>query len=302
MTREMRAGCALMAAGMALVGCQPAGQVPAPNPVARVCSGVSAPSPVMPDGLVAYDRGAGYAIVVSQLTGVDQPADLGTWKWSCTWSRLTGPDAAPVGYAMAYDPALQMTILLGQKTMGWDGSRWTDLHATPPLNLGGTTLLFDAARNAMVLVDSYRSGVNTWTFDGHSWKKASTTGPQNAAGLGVAYDPRSKAVIAFGAGGTWRWDGKSWTLLHPPSSPDDEASALAYDEATSQMILINQAGQTWSWDGSSWTQLPLDGPLFSEPGGLVYDAAGRQLILWMTWKFWERSQTWTYSGDWAELP
>ena len=280
--------------------------------VTRACDGPSNPSPVMPDGLSAYDADGGYLIVVSQRSGVDNPGDFGTWKWSCTWSRLTGPDQAPVGYAMAYDPALRMTILVGQKTMAWDGTRWLDMHATPPVNLGGTSFVYDAARSVMVLIDSYTTGVNTWTYDGHAWRKAATTGPGNEELSGAAYDPQSRRVLFLGAlqpatGGpqaaTWAWDGRSWTRLYPATSPEDGYATLGYDEATSQMIMVNRSGETWRWDADTWTRLDTGGgPQYIGPNPAVYDSAGGQLILWQTWRFWDRSQTWIYNGAWTALP
>jgi hypothetical protein len=281
-----------------------------PNLVAtRTCDGPSNASPVMPDGLAAYDADGGYLIVVSQRSGVDSPGDFGTWKWSCTWSRLTGPDQAPAGYAMAYDAALHMTILVGQKTMAWDGSQWLDMHATPPFNRGDTTLVYDAARSVLVLVDSFGPAAETWTYDGHAWRKVASAGPATQAG--AAYDPRSRKIVLFApspAGAvdrrafTWTWDGTSWSWLNASTDPEADGGTMAYDEATSQMILVTRSGDTWSWDGSAWTQLGVRGPANIGSNGLVYDAAGRQLILWQTWKYWDRSQTWTYNGVWTQLP
>jgi len=303
--KRMRAAVALMVVvGIAGAACAPAADVPV-SAVTRSCPGMGNTSPTMPDGLVAYNADGGYAMVVSQRTGVDRPADIGTWKWSCSWSRLTGPDDAPVGYAMAYDPALHMTILAGQsKTYGWDGDGWVDLHASSPLNLGTTSFAYDASRTVMVLVDSFQSGLNTWTYDGHGWKKVGTAAAIHGGSMpALAYGAKTSQLLLFGAGITWIWDGSSWSLLHPAVSPPaDATSGMAYDDATAQLLLVNRDGETWCWDGGTWTKLGDGGPQYSRPGGLVYDAAGRQLFMWMTDRFWDRSQTWIYTGGWLQLP
>lgn len=306
----MRGACTLITLLLAAAGCQQQlNTLPDVTALTRSCPEQGNASPVMPDGLAAYDAGAGYLIVVSQQSGVDKPGDYGTWKWSCTWSRLTGPDEAPVGYAMAYDPALRMTILLGQKTMGWDGSQWLDLHATPPFNRGDTSLVYDAARSVLVLIDSFGPAAETWTYDGHTWRKVATAGPATQAG--AAYDPRARDIVLFAPSPTgavdrraftWTWDGTSWKWVSPPSSPQDGVATMAFDEASAQMILVTVSGATWDWDGTAWQQLDAAGPQLSPSGGLVYDSAGRQLILWQTWKYWDRSQTWIYNGTWLQLP
>ena len=310
--RHVRTAGALLVACSIASGCQQTISTRDPIvAVTRQCDGPSNPSPVMSGGLVAYNADGGYLMVVSQRVGVDRPSDLGTWKWSCTWSRLTAAEDAPRGYAMAYDPALHMTLLLGQKTMGWDGGQWVDLHATPPINLGGTSFVYDAARSVMVLIDSYGTGVNTWTYDGHSWRKVATTGPANEEGAGAAYDPRTKTVVLFGGYTpgpdgpetlTWSWDGRAWTRLHPAKSPQNGEATLAYDVATSQMIMVNQLSETWTWDGTTWNQLDSAAPGYIGATPLVYDSAGRQLILWQTGMFWDRSQTWIFNGTWTQLP
>src|SRR5947207_2004376 len=69
-------------------------------------------------------------------------------------------------------------------------------------------------------------------------------------------------------GGTWTWDGSTWTPQTPATSPSARVSAvMAYDAATKQLILFGgQTGpdflnETWSWTGSNWVKLsPANSP------------------------------------------
>lgn len=279
-------------------------------PVAPACGTYSGGTPGTRTYLLAYYPPGGYPILFSQRA--DEPSTgtpFETWMWKCGWKHAAGPDPQVWGYAMAYYPALHQTILVGAKTMGWDGSSWIDLQVKPPLNLGTTSMVFDAARNVLLLVDSYPSGVNTWTFDGRSWKNLSTTGPANEAAAAVAYDPRSRAVLLFGGfasgyGGaqqvTWRWDGSSWTLLDPDTSPPGGPAVMAYDEATRQMILVTwdpttAAPATWEWTGVTWRQLEIAGPQFNLAAEIVYDAARQDLFYFVD------GEVWAYTGTWAQL-
>ena len=258
-------------------------------PMVADCSAQSALSPDGKQGVLAYYRPGGYPLLVNEQIDSSDYTGQNTWKWGCGWSHASSPDPAQSGYAMAYDPALHMTVLAGHKTLGWDGTRWSDLHAAPPLNLGGTSMVFDEARGIIVLVDSFPSGVNTWTLDGHSWKRVSTAGPQNEAGAGVAHNPLSRTIMLSGGGAaegqggqqaTWSWDGSSWTLLQPADSPAGATSVMAYDAATRQMILLTQDSQTWNWSSSTWNQLNIASPPLVPGGRIVYDPARRQVLLW----------------------
>jgi hypothetical protein len=61
---------------------------------------------------------------------------------------------------------------------------------------------------------------------------------------------------------TWLWNGITWTQLSPAASPPARgAAALAYDPATSQLVLFGGYsaasiyGDTWTWTSTTWTKL-----------------------------------------------
>ena len=89
---------------------------------------------------------------------------------------------------------------------------------------------------------------------------------------------------------TWLWNGADWTEAHSAISPSPRtAPALAYDEATHQLVLFGGRSttgdlsffdDTWTWDGDAWTQQhPAHSPGGRDEAGLVYDAKLRALIL-----------------------
>jgi len=78
----------------------------------------------------------------------------------------------------------------------------------------------------------------------------------------VSYDPATGNVVMFGGGssalygGTWAWDGSTWTQQHPAAHPPAMSyPAKAYDAATSNVVMFGGHGDgshtafsdTWIW-------------------------------------------------------
>ena len=126
--------------------------------------------------------------------------------------------------------------------------------------------------------------------------------PQTDTAVGL--DAASGDLVAFGgccnADGTllddtWTFDGTSWTLEHPATSPPARIGAsLAWDPQSQQMILFGgelasdpynaAVKDTWEWNGTDWTMLiPSTTATTSPPArseaSLAYDATSHALIL-----------------------
>jgi hypothetical protein len=155
-----------------------------------------------------------------------------------------------------------------------------------------------------------------------TWTEQSVTGgPPARYGAMVAYDAASGQVVLFGGfnfdlpGGymadTWTWNGSTWTEQSPGSSPPArEFGVMAYDAATSQVVLFGGVGDgllndTWTWNGTTWTQqTPTTSPLARYGSTMAYDTASSQLILFggLTSSSGDKNDTWTWSGStWTEL-
>ena len=96
------------------------------------------------------------------------------------------------------------------------------------------------------------------------------------------------AVLAVGLGVSPAGaSGPTWTQLSPSDNPPAlQAPSMAYDSATSQLILTGESSssenleETWLFDGTDWTQLqPATSPPARYGGSLAYDSSSSQLIL-----------------------
>ena len=154
-----------------------------------------------------------------------------------------------------------------------------------------------------------------------SWVPVNPQSRPPARGDSVAaYDPATRQFVLFGgtnrdfgtSNDTWLWDGLSWadaTKIGINPAPRAVAS-IAYDGATSQLILVGGEDQhnaffndTWTWNGSNWVQLH---PATSAPvvGGaaMAYDPATRQIVMFggLDGKAYSNS-TWVWTGtNWVQ--
>jgi hypothetical protein len=156
------------------------------------------------------------------------------------WTQLAPPNSPPVSAAVASDfdaATKQMVIFGGDNNTGNDVSETWVWHA------------------------------GTWT---HLTPAHSPSGRHEAV---MAYDPSSNQLLLFGgvsfAGGhvrvfgdTWSWTGSDWTELFPAHQPSARYdSTLAFDSATSQLVLVGGVGKrayptdTWAWNGTDWSRL-----------------------------------------------
>jgi hypothetical protein len=79
----------------------------------------------------------------------------------------------------------------------------------------------------------------------------------------------------------------TWTKQHPPSQPPARGgAAMAYDAATSTMVLFGGGsthgflGDTWTWNGTTWTrQHPAAHPSARIEAAMAYDAATGTIVL-----------------------
>jgi hypothetical protein len=144
------------------------------------------------------------------------------------------------------------------------------------------------------------------------------TGMPRISAASIAYDPGSRLVLLFGItegdfkATTWTWDGRSWTLQHPRSSPADLRGSLAYDWVTSSIILFGttypgEEIQTWAWKDGNWTQLHPP----AQPSGaghyyfsLASDARSKRVLGFGGCCAQDvlPSQTWSWDGNtWSRL-
>jgi hypothetical protein len=228
------------------------------------------------------------------LTHDDQGSSTETWTWDgTTWTQLSPITSPPFRWqsSMAYDPTNGQLVLFGGRsgsgnpladTWTFDGTTWTQQSPTvsPPAR-SMASMAYDPSTSQVVLFGGIISTDNntgfsifgdTWTYDGTTWTEQSpSTNPANRYGASMAYDPALGEMMLFGGGnnttalggrslgGTWTYEDSAWTQQSPSTSPPARNTAqMAYDEATSQMILEGgftdaggEANDTWAYPGSS---------------------------------------------------
>ncbi len=275
------------------------------------------------------------SLVVATLILVPAPRFAGASE--NTWVQMspaTSP-AALYGASIAYDPATSQTVLFGgdtgsaylDGTWTWNGTTWSQMSpATSPPASWDASMAYDTATGNLVLFGGYASTGfmnDTWTWNGTTWtQKSPATSPPVRYAASMAYDPATSQMVLFGGIGndnyaslndTWTWNGTTWTQKSPATIPATRfAASLAYDPATSQMVLFDgddndsaYLNDTWTWNGTTWSQLsPATSPSDRWGASIVYDQATSQLVLFggdgssSTYL----NDTWTWNGTtWTEL-
>jgi hypothetical protein len=116
---------------------------------------------------------------------------------------------------------------------------------------------------------------------------------------------------------TWKWDGTSWTELHPVHLPELWQPAMAYDPNRHQVVLYGpdrrspSEWQTWTWDGNDWSlHSASPNPGRWVKGTMGYDQAIGEVILFggllnsspLPDSF-DRTAVWGWDGSrWTNLP
>jgi hypothetical protein len=171
---------------------------------------------------------------------------------------------------------------------------WSQLQfPTSPSGRYGCQMVYDAARDRMVLFSGTTTGANalqeTWENDGTTWTSRGNVGPAappetNPSVRGV-YDASRQRVVAVLSGSStfqlWEWNGTTWSQRTTPATPPGRFEfALAYDSVRQRTILhggrsgsLGVMADTWEFDGTTWTQRSSGGPQNRMQHAMVFDAA-----------------------------
>jgi hypothetical protein len=116
--------------------------------------------------------------------------------------------------------------------------------------------------------------------------------PPAAWSAGVAYDVARARVVVFGGymrgyvGGTWEWDGRTWSRPTETGPSARNSPALVYDEARRQVVLFGgdrgpegALGDTWVYDGQQWREIVTMGPSPRSTHAMVYDSRRQKVVL-----------------------
>ena len=272
---------------------------------------------------LVYDAATGQLVLFGGIGSGSYLADTWTWdgrRWTQRKSGLgAGQGPGPRSDASAaYDPAYPVATAAGTRygavllfggrggsgllgdTWVWTGQRWSRLSGAGPSPRFGAALAYHPATRQVVLFGG--AGIvfqdETWRFDGSRWAQVGS--PENA--VASVYDEKHRQVVLFGdynqdrswshhahAGGTWLWNGSTWTLGSGSGPLERSPANMGYDTWTGQVLLFggsNQLsgtsqplGDTWLWNGRTWSQVTTPGPPARATTSLTYDAATHQLVL-----------------------
>ena len=141
------------------------------------------------------------------------------------------------------------------------------------------------------------------------------TSPSARTAAVMVFDPVRNQTVLFGGasgssvlGGTFTWDGETWTQQSPAHSPSARSLAYAaFDSATSTVVLYGgwsgsaNLSDTWTWDGTDWTQQsPAASPPARSGGAAAYLAANSTVVI--TGDTANSGTSWAWDGaTWSQM-
>ncbi len=153
-------------------------------------------------------------------------------------------------------------------------STWTNpAPTTSPSGLSNASMTNDLTDGGSLLfggedsTGTFQAG--TWIWNGTDWSEdspATSPTPRINAALARTQSGTTNGAVLFGGydgtnylNDTWTWDGTTWTLQNPTTSPPARAGAtMEYFDG--QVVLFggfdgtNYLNDTWTWDGTTWTE------------------------------------------------
>ena len=235
------------------------------------------------------------------------------------WTQVQ-PGVSPperTGASLAYDSTRNRVVMYGgssfsfnqdqmpvtmyyDETWEWDGSDWTQMTPmhSPNTASSGQSMTYDANKNVVVL---FSESAQTWTWDGTDWtEQVPYTSPPSFDSVAMAYDSAAQNVMMFVVLETeegllsnelWQWDGSDWLQLVAPPSIATPQTAMTFDDATEQLMIVPlcEGCSWWTGDGTSWTKMtnaPLPFGPNADPGSIVgssavYDSAVERVVLFV---------------------
>ena len=210
-------------------------------------------------------------------------------------------------HMMAYDPVRNQMLFFGGIGV-FDNNLLNDTWfyypngyvERPPMPQPGERMIYDAARQQMLMLGGSMHQASYWDFGYQAWNDAAAETyvwdgvhwqqkffdstqqvPAWRTGYSLAYDSVRQQAVLFGGwywdgvqnvvylNDTWVWDGANWTNKAPLHSPSVRfGAAMAFDAVHGKIVLLggNDGGNnfyndTWTWDGTDWTQVVANVPM-----------------------------------------
>jgi hypothetical protein len=217
--------------------------------------------------------------------------------------RHPGGTLRRYGHAIAYHSGEQRVFVYGgaaewrapgpdyrsesyRDTQVWTGSAWTRIHTNGPYEGPGAAMVYDEARQQMLLVTPF-GGLFAWSDAGWSSVPGGNTYPPRFSPA-LAYHAGRETVMLFGGsnGGSvglndlWEWNGSRWSAVTLPGGPPPAVNpVMAYDAARDRLAIISYQAH-YELSGTTWIRR-LDAPTLSgyASHGLFFDPGIGRLLL-----------------------
>lgn len=270
-----------------------------------------------------------------------------TWEWDCVarnWTQVVagGGPGPRQNHTLVYDPTRDRAVLMGgdrtpspgiqfSDVWEWDGTTWTQHHATMPTGRWGTSMAFHApggAGNHMLLFggrwnpSAGQQLGDTWLWNGTAWSQPSLSlSPSPRGHTALVYDPARQQTVLFGGwtgvlnGETWTWSGTAWTQRSPsvaPSARDEHKMTFHPGLGTAGEVVLFGGytgvanNELWSWDGTNWTNRTQasGNPAARWYHTIAYDPVGDRIVLFGGYNGSSRfgdTWSWTLQNGWVQL-
>lgn len=260
---------------------------------------LAGPTPGTRSAPMIYDTARGVLVLFGGSDGQSAFPLQDTWEYGgTTWVQRSTASAPPrlTGAAMTYDSHTGHSVLYGGRDMStfpsvantdvwdWDGTQWHQhVSAVNPGERRPAGFVYDAAAHRCVLHGSFEA-TDTWELDPatFTWTRANYSAVRSPVTL--AANDFTGHTLLCSLSETLRWDHTSriWQDVTPPVRPVS-ATAMAFDFARREAVLLTSASATWIWDDiqATWQQrMPAHSPPPTLFGAMAYDPIRARTVLY----------------------
>ena len=292
----------------------------------------------------AHDPIRGQLVLYGGWDGNNSLAD--TWLWNgATWTQASANGPGPRHlHSMTFDVSRGRVVLFGgnrsltgspldilSDVWEWDGTAWSQVHATMPRSRDSSQGTFHAGTTAATrhtLVYGGRIGPyppsnvmdDTWLWDGVTWTKQTlASSPPARSYSAITFDPLRSESVLFGGWpantpDTWVWDGTQWLQRTPATSPSGRhGHSTTYHPGLGKVVLFGgwdgaALNDLWTWDGINWANItPGSGnPPERWHHAIAYDPPNNRIVLFggvaASGSYTDDTWAWSSStGLWTQL-
>ncbi|MFT5114906.1 MAG: hypothetical protein ACI8P9_004249 [Parasphingorhabdus sp.] len=222
---------------------------------------------------MVYDHARAVIVRYDGYTGLTWEFDGEKWLPKQTTNHPSLGASGRQFPSLAYDRNRQVVVAFGGKdlfdsssfddTWEYNGTDWVEVNtATSPTPRHNSAMVFDVARNEVVLIGGHHGGVDhtdTWTYDGISWTLKSGVQPITSKSNNKAtYDEIRGEIVFVNAYYTYIWDGTVWDARGRPGESIFVAHQSTFYHPNFQQVVMLAHNKVLGWDGLQWINL---GPL-----------------------------------------